>query len=100
LAAFGDSRAQQLEEIDEVIRAVLEDLIEKGETISEPFSSVRTAESTTRIFRGYGRRLAIDGRNTTRLPESMDQYETCLLIMARGPSVGHSKALDHSTALP
>lgn len=61
LAAHGDSQTQALEEINEVVRAVLEDLIEEGEAIPEPFSKRSySGKLNVRMSEAMHRRLAIE----------------------------------------
>jgi predicted HicB family RNase H-like nuclease len=61
LAAHGDSQTQALEEINEVVRAVLEDLIEEGEAIPEPFSKrTYSGKLNVRMPEAMHRRLAIE----------------------------------------
>jgi predicted HicB family RNase H-like nuclease len=80
LAAHGDSQAQALEEINEVVRAVLEDLIEEGEAIPEPFSK-----------RSYS------GKLNVRMPEAMHRR---LAIEAAEQHVSLNQWINTKLALP
>jgi predicted HicB family RNase H-like nuclease len=80
LAAHGDSQARALEEITEVVRAVLEDLIEEGEAIPEPFSK-----------RSYS------GRLNLRMPEAMHRR---LAIEAAEQHVSLNQWINTKLAFP
>jgi predicted HicB family RNase H-like nuclease len=80
LAAHGDSQAQALEEINQVVRFVLEDLIEEGEAIPEPFSK-----------RSYS------GKLNVRMPEAVHRR---LVIEAAEQRVSLNQWINTKLALP
>lgn len=80
LAAHGNSQAQALEEINQVVRFVLEDLIEEGEAIPEPFSK-----------RSYS------GKLNVRMPEAMHRR---LAIEAAEQHVSLNQWINTKLALP
>ena len=80
LAAHGDSQVQALEEITRVVRFVLEDLIEEGEAIPEPFSK-----------RSYS------GKLNVRMPEAMHRR---LAIEAAEQRVSLNQWINMKLALP
>ena len=80
LAAHGNSLAQALEEINQVVRFVLEDLIEEGEAIPEPFSK-----------RSYS------GKLNVRMPEAMHRR---LAIEAAEQHVSLNQWINTKLALP